>query len=124
MEGELHEASRDLHMMKAESDKLRADNEKLDILVKSLKEEIVLLHCSINEKDSKIKQLEKYSLQMHDDVLERDHQLKMGIILRVLLCFRVINKPNFFNCKILFHKKVGKAGKFVYTDICYEKYFS
>lgn len=75
MEGELHEASRDLHMMKAESDKLRADNEKLDILVKSLKEEIVLLHCSINEKDSKIKQLEKYSLQMHDDVLEKDHQL-------------------------------------------------
>lgn len=75
MEGELHEASRDLHMMKAESDKLRADNGKLDILVKSLKEEIVLLHCSINDKDLKIKELEKYSLQMHSDILEKDHQL-------------------------------------------------
>ena len=75
IETELDEASRDLHIMKAESDKLRADNEKLDILVKSLKEEIVLLHCSISDKDSKIKQLEKYSLQIHEEMLEKDHQL-------------------------------------------------
>ena len=61
--------------MKAESDKLREDNEKLDILVKSLKEEIVLLHCSISDKDSKIKQLEKYSLQIHDEMIEKDRQL-------------------------------------------------
>ena len=39
--------------------------------------------------------------------VERDHQL--GIILRVLLCFRVINKPDLFSViKFYFIKKLAR----------------